>query len=57
MDLTQAQFSKTSLKGIDLSTCKIEGIAISLEDIKGAIVEELQAMDLLYLLGVTLKKE
>ena len=57
VDLTQAQFFKTSLKGIDVSTCKIEGIAISLEDIKGAIVDGLQAMDLLYLLGVKVKKE
>ena len=54
-DLTRAQFFKTSLKGIDLSNNKIEGIAITIEDIKGAIIDQLQAVDLLYLLGVELK--
>ena len=34
---------------------KIEGIAITIEDIKGAIIDQLQAVDLLYLLGVELK--
>lgn len=54
-DLTQAKFFKTSLKGIDLSTSKIEGMAISIEDIKGAIIDQFQAVDLLYLIGVKLK--
>lgn len=49
------QFFKTSLKGIDLSKSKIEGIGIALEDIKGAIIDQIQAMDLLYLLGVKIK--
>lgn len=55
VDLTQAQFFKTSLKGVDLSNSKIEGIAVSIEDINGAIIDQLQAMDLLYLIGVKLK--
>jgi len=50
-----AQFFKTSLKGIDLSTCKIERVAVSIEDIKGAIIDQFQAIDLLYLLGVKIK--
>ena len=54
-DLTQAQFFKTSLNGIDLSDSIIEGIAVSIEDIKGAIINEMQATDLLYLLGVKIK--
>lgn len=54
-DLTQSKFFKTSLKGIDLSSSKIEGIAISIEDIKGAIIDQFQAVDLLYLIGVKLK--
>jgi len=44
-----------SLNGIDLSNTKIEGIAISIEDIKGAIIDQFQAIDLLYLIGVKLK--
>lgn len=55
-DLTGARFFKTSLKGIDLSSSKIEGIAISIEDIKGAIIDQFQATDLLYLIGVKSNK-
>ena len=51
-DLTQAQFFKTSLKNIDLSDSIIEGIAVSVEDIKGASINTFQAVDLLYLIGV-----
>lgn len=55
-DLTQAHIFKTSFKDIDLSETIIDQIAISQEDIKGAIIEGFQAMDLLYLLGVKIKK-
>ena len=55
-DLTQAQFFHTKLKDIDLSDSIIEGIAVSIDDIKGAIINQFQATDLLYLLGVKLKE-
>ena len=51
-DLSRAQFFKTSLKNIDISDALIEGIAINIEDIRGAIIDQTQALDLLYLLGV-----
>lgn len=54
-DLTQTQFFKTSLQEIDFSDSIIEGIAVSIEDIKGAIINQFQAVDLLYLLGVKVK--
>lgn len=54
-DLARAQFFKTSLKNVDLSSSKIEEIAIAIEDIKGAVIDQLQAMDLLYLIGVKVK--
>ena len=54
-DLTQAQFFKTSLKDIDLSDANIDGIAISIENIKEAIIDQMQALDLLYLIGVKIK--
>ena len=54
-DLTQAQFFKTSLKNVDLSNSIIEGIAITIDDIKGAIIDQSQSIDLLYLLGVKVK--
>ena len=34
---------------------KIEGIAITIDDIKGAVIDQAQSMDLLYLLGVKVK--
>ena len=55
VDLTQAQFFKTSLKNIDLSDSIIEGIAISIEDIKGVTINQFQAVDLMYLIGVKIK--
>lgn len=54
-DLTQAQFFKTSLKDIDISEANIEGIAISIDDIKGATIDQMQSLDLLYLIGVKIK--
>ncbi len=42
-DLSQAKFLKTSLKDVGLSTSKIEGIAITTEDIRGAVVDRFQA--------------
>ena len=50
--MTQIQIFQTSLNGIDLSKCKIDGIAISIDDIKGATINQVQALDLIYLLGV-----
>ena len=55
-DLTRAQFFKTSLKGIDFSSSIIEGMSTSVEDIKGAMINQFQAVDLLYLLGVEVKE-
>ena len=52
-----AQFFKTSLKDIDLSESQIQGMAITMEDIKGATIDIVQAADLLYLLGVKIKNE
>ena len=54
-DLTQSQFFKTSLRNIDLSESIIDGIILSVEDIKGAIINEFQAIDLITLLGVKIK--
>lgn len=54
-DLTQVQFLKTSLKGIDLSNSIISGIIIAIEDIRGATINELQALDLVGLIGVKIK--
>ena len=56
IDFTKAQIFNTRLKDIDLSTCIIQGLSTTLADIKGAIINELQIMDLAYLLNIKIKK-
>ncbi len=51
-----AQIFKTKLKDIDLSNSIIDGIVVSLDDIKGAIINEYQAIDLIGLIGVKIKE-
>ena len=55
IDFTEAQIFNTRLKDIDLSTCIIQGLSTTLVDIKGAIMNELQIMDLAYLLNIKIK--
>ena len=43
------------MKDVDLSSSFIDGITISLEDIKGAIINEYQAINLIGLIGVKIK--
>ena len=54
-DLACASFFKTKLKDIDLSTNIISGIIVGYEDIKGAVIDSMQAIDLMGLLGVNIK--
>jgi uncharacterized protein YjbI with pentapeptide repeats len=53
--LRQADLGETSLAGLDLSTCEIDGIVLRIEDLHGAIVNAAQAMELARFLGVTIK--
>lgn len=46
----------TKLKNINLSNSKIEGLSTTLDDIKGAIVNEFQVIDLAYLLQIKIDK-
>ena len=43
------------MKEIDLSDSVIDGISVSIEDIKGATINQFQALDLLYLIGVKVR--
>lgn len=52
VDLSRAQWIRTPLNGLDLSSCSIEGWSISLYDLKGAKVTAAQVIDLSGLLGV-----
>ena len=54
-ELIQAQFFRTKLKSIDLSTCEINGIVTSLQDIEGVIVNNFQAIELSKLMGIIIK--
>lgn len=54
-DLTGANFFRTSLKDIDLSSDNISALVVGLDDIKGAKIDSMQALDLIGLLGVKIK--
>lgn len=57
VDLEQASFFKTLLKGTDFTTSKIQGLVLSDDgkEIRGAIVDLYQAAELSRYLGVTIK--
>ena len=55
-DFSNSQFFRTKLTGIDFSGSNISGIVVGIEDLKGAIVNELQALELANLLGIKIKK-
>lgn len=56
-DLTRADFFKTSLKGLDLRSCRIDGIVLSdsLSELRGAVVDIYQAAALALKLGIEIK--
>ena len=43
------------MKGIDMTTCTLDGILVNLPDLRGMIVSPMQAMDLAKLLGLVVK--
>ena len=57
VDLTHAAFHNAPLGNVDLSECRIAGIGLSsnLKEIRGAIIDETQAIDLMGYLGVRIK--
>ena len=55
-DLTRADVFRTSLLGIDLSTCDISGIIVS-NTLRGCIVGPEQAVQLAGLLGIQVKED
>ena len=54
-DLTNSYFNKTSLDKVDLTTCEISGIDLEIDDIGGAIVTAMQALDLTRLMRLVIK--
>ena len=51
-----SQMSGTSLLGVDLSNSNVEGLGVRPEDLRGAIVSTLQAVDFSKLLGLVIKE-
>ena len=56
VNFTKSEIEEMSLKGIDLSTCKINNIKISPKALKGVIIDQFQALDLIRLLEVEIKE-
>lgn len=54
-DLTNSYFNKTALNKIDFTTCDITGIDVEIEDLSGAIVDTMQALDLTRLMNIVVK--
>lgn len=54
VDFTKAVFFKTPLKGVDFSSSRLGGIAVSdsLSELYGAKISPFQAADIVSLLGV-----
>ena len=50
-----ANFKKIQFKGLDLSTCQIQGAMFDLASLKGLIINDFQAVDLIGILGVKVK--
>lgn len=55
VDFTQADFYETALSGMDVSGCRLDGIRLSPQRIKGLTVDFDQAVALAVLLGVKVK--
>ena len=56
-NLNHARISQTSLKDVDISTSDFETLSINLEDIKGAIVNQSQALSFLKFLELSITDE
>ena len=55
-NLVEAEFNNTSLNKIDLSTCIITGLDVDVYHIRGVIINDMQAADLIGIYGITIKK-
>ncbi len=54
-NLTNGYFNKTPLNKVDFTTCNIAGIDVEIENLKGAEVTALQALELTRLMGLIVK--
>lgn len=54
-DLSKAEIFKTSLDGMDLSSCKLRDVAADLVSVKGVSVDMTGAINLSTVLGINIK--
>lgn len=54
-NLIQSELASLHHKGLDLSTCQIQGAMFDLASLKGLIINDFQAVDLIGILGVKSK--
>lgn len=54
-DFTGAEFYAATMKGLDFSTSRIDGILVSANDLRGVIVNEEQAVACAKLFGIVVK--
>lgn len=53
-DLTNADFTGASMQGADLRGCQIEGMRVGPQELRGAIIDEAQALALVRAMGITI---
>ena len=53
--LRSTEFSHTSLRGVDLRQSQLSDLRLNIDDLRGAVVAPMQALDLLPLLGVVVR--
>lgn len=54
-NLINTFFNKTPLRNIDFTTCQIAGISLEINDIKGAVVNAMQGLELTKLLELDIQ--
>ena len=57
VDLSEVTVAGTSLRGLDLRRCRLEGLTAgdNLRELRGAIVDSFQAAELAHLLGLDIR--
>ena len=55
-DMTRVTVHLTPMKGVDLRTCRLDGLNIGIPDMRGMVVTPLQAAELARLLGLVIRE-
>lgn len=54
-DLSDTDFTGATLAGVDLRSCKIDGMRVGPQELRGATVDEAQALALIRSMGITVE--